>query len=125
MSGRNRARSRPRWLRYCGVRRWGRDIVLYEDTWYDKVLASHIEMSDMIDAVVQTLTDPDRVAFDASFAGGENYYRRWVLPHPYDVDFLKVVVRFEDINGEMAGVVVTAFSAPNSKKRGERFKWNR
>ena len=105
--------------------RFGRTVVLRADIWYDKVLSDHPEMAQSLEAVEITLTDPDRVNFDAIYRNGENFYRRGVLQHPHDIDYLKVVVRYERIGDELIGDVISAFVAPHYRKPGERFRWNR
>ena len=89
--------------------RWGREITVDDDVWYDKILVIHHEMDSQLDAVERALVDPDRVNHDARHSRGENYYRLGVLEHPNDIDYLKVVVRFdEDDLGRQFGTVVSA-----------------
>lgn len=74
--------------------RWGRTIILREGIWYQKILHRHPELDGPVRAVELTIDDPDRVTFDATHEGGENYYRHAVFSYPLDADYLKVVVRF-------------------------------
>jgi hypothetical protein len=105
--------------------RFGRTVILRADIWYDKILVDHPEMAQSLDAIEETLMNPDRVTFDATYANGENFYRRRVLRHPFDLDFLKVVVRYVQLGDQDVGDVISAFSVPHSRKPGERFRWNR
>ena len=105
--------------------RWGREIVLYEDTWYGKIVGDHADMVDRFDAVTAVLADPERVHFDAAFPNGENFYGRDYPDHPFGVDYLKIVVRYDLVGAEEIGTIVSAYPAPHYRKHGERFKWQR
>jgi hypothetical protein len=104
---------------------WGREVVLYEDTWYDKIVVDHIDMVDRFDAIIAVLAQPERVHFDATYANGENFYGRDYPDHPFSPDYLKVVVRYEFIGDIEVGTIVSAYPAPHYRKNGERFKWQR
>jgi hypothetical protein len=82
-------------------------------------------MVGQLDAIRKTVEHPDRVQFDALATNGENYYRRGVLQHPYDIDYLKVVVRLEPSSTGVIGIIISAYPVDDWRKRGERFKWNR
>jgi hypothetical protein len=105
--------------------RWGREIVLYEDTWYDKIVVFHGYMANKLDAIIAVLASPDRVNLDALHPGGENFYGRGYLDYPEDHYYLKVVVRYERTGNHQVGTIVSAYAAPDYRKRGERFKWHR
>lgn len=107
--------------------RWGRIVILHDDTWYEKILMDHAEVPDNPSMVEEVIQDPDRVNFDALSPNGENFYRRRVLQHPYDMDYLKVVVRFAvtESSSEAIGTVVSAYSSVHYRKAGERHKWSR
>ena len=105
--------------------RWGREVVLYEDTWYDKILVDHPEMADGLDAIETVLTNPDRVNFDAMHNTGENFYRYGVLRYSHDSFYLKVVVRFEVRDGRMRGIVISAYPTRHHGQGDERMKWHR
>lgn len=105
--------------------RWGREVVLYDDTWFDKVVVYHAYMAEKLDAIVAVLANPERVNFDASHPNGENYYGRGYLTYPYDFDYVKVVVRYEMVGTQDEGTIISAYAAPDYRKRGERHKWHR
>ena len=105
--------------------RWGREVVLYDDTWYDKIVVFHGYMANKLEAIASVLATPDRVNFDALNPNGENFYGRGYLDYPDDLDYLKVVVRYERIDSHDVGTIVSAYAAPDYRKRGERFKWHR
>ena len=69
--------------------RWGREIILHEDTWYDKIVGDHADMVDRFDAIIAVLANPERVNFDATYSTGENFYGRDYSNHPFGVDYLK------------------------------------
>src|SRR5918995_6448744 len=91
--------------------RFGREIVLYEDTWYDHILGDHAEMADQIDELELAIAQTERVTQDQSFASRQCYYRKGNLPWPYDRDYLKIVVELVDAGFDrpLRGVVVTAY----------------
>ena len=105
--------------------RWGREVVLFEDTWYDKIVVFHANMAGKVDAVEAVLANPERVNFDAKYPGGENFYARGHLEYPDDTDYLKVVVRYETGGTIEVGTIVSAYAASDYRKRGERYKWHR
>jgi len=92
--------------------RWGRDIVLYEDTWHNHILLEHRNLRGHDAAVAKVLSDPYRVMHDAWHETRENYYRPRTHPRYPDL-FLKVCVEFDPGDTGWAGVVVTAFLTPN------------
>lgn len=104
--------------------RWGREVVLYEDTWYDKILVDHPIMDGQLDAVEQSLSNPDRVNYDAKYGSGENYYLYDVLQYPIEGFYLKVVVRFETHEGVSMGTVISAYPTRGYGRAGERMKWH-
>ncbi len=99
--------------------RLGREIVLYEDTWYDHILASRAVLAGHEIAVLRTLEGADHIRIDRRDQNRRCYYRRGVLPPPHGYDVVKVVVEFDaDLR---QGVVVTAFTVdgPNPKEKWE------
>lgn len=105
--------------------RWGREVILYEDTWYDKILVDHPEVADELDVVELTLTNPDRVTFDTGHDTGENFCRFAVLRYPYDSLYLKVVVRFDERDDFARGVVISVYPTRDYSQGSERMKWHR
>jgi hypothetical protein len=88
--------------------RWGRDFVLYDDTWYNHILPRHRLLLGHEAAVAKVLTNPFRVMHDATDSLRECFYRRRVHPDFPDL-FLKVCV---ELTSNRGGLVVTAFLAP-------------
>lgn len=80
--------------------RWGREVVLYDDTWYDKIVADHAEVANRLDAIDEVLARPDRVNFDALVSSGENFYGLGYFEYPLERRYLKVVVRYEIVGGQ-------------------------
>ena len=101
--------------------RWDREIILTGRTWYDHVLRNHAELIDHLAAVERTIRRPQRVNLDKDYDDREIFYRRGVLPVPYDRDYLKVVVEFG--NDPRYGRVVTAFLT-ETIKAGEPMRWS-
>jgi len=102
--------------------RFGREIVLYEDTWYDHILDDHAEMADQLDELELAIAHAERITQDQSFASRQCYYRKGHLPWPYDRDYLKVVVELEDssFGRPLRGVVVTAYPVEAIPRRETR-----
>lgn len=84
--------------------RWGRDIVLFENTWYDHILPNHAQLRGHEASVAQVLSNPHCVMSDALDENRECFYAR-TLPGFRNV-YIKVVVEFQP---HQEGVVVTAF----------------
>jgi hypothetical protein len=84
--------------------RWRRDIILYEDTWFDHILTGHGEFRHHEAAVAKVLGKPYRVTYDVLEEDRECFYAQ-ILPVFPDV-LVKVCVEFFSEN---EGVVVSAF----------------
>lgn len=104
--------------------RWGRDVVLHDSCWDGHVISGHPEMDGNMACVLTVIKDPHCVTHDVNDADGENFYRAFTLPAPFDRSYLKVCVRYQHTHrpGTTYGVVVTAYST-SSIKQGERVKW--
>jgi hypothetical protein len=85
--------------------RWNRDIGLFQEAWYNHILAGHRVLREHEVAVARVLTNPYRVTHDAVYEDRECFYRQRTHPRFPDL-FLKVCVEFES---EEFGVVITAF----------------
>src|SRR5918998_2776585 len=92
--------------------RWGREIVLDEDTWYHHILPGHRTLRGHDAAVAKVLTDPYRVMHDAWHENRENFQRPRTHPHHPDL-FLKVCVEFGAEETGFSGTVVTAYLTPD------------
>jgi hypothetical protein len=88
--------------------RWGRDFVLYEDTWYNHILSRHFVLHHHEAAVAAVLTRPFRVTHDAVHPLRECFYRPDALPEHPEL-LLKVCV---ELTSSFGGFVVTAFLTP-------------
>lgn len=92
--------------------RWGREIVLDEDTWHHHIIPGHHNLRGYDDAVAKVLTNPYRVMHDAWHETRENFYRP--RTHPLHPDlFLKVCVEFANDEPDSAGTVITAYLTPD------------
>jgi hypothetical protein len=88
--------------------RLGREVVLLDRIWQNKILRDHPEMAGHLDAVVATLQAPEHVEPDSS-ARRERLYRRGVGPSRW----LLVVVSFEQTPGR----VITAIGNRKDPKQ--------
>lgn len=93
--------------------RWGRDITLDDDTWYNHIVLRHSILSGHDATVAKALINPHRVMHDAWHANGECFYRARTHPRHPDL-FVKVCVAFDSAG---FGTVVTAFLTPNIGQR--------
>ncbi|MGI8475459.1 MAG: hypothetical protein ACR2OO_03695 [Thermomicrobiales bacterium] len=101
----------------------GRAIVLEDFTWNNHILPRHAEMADQIGVIEQTLTQPDAIHHDARNAKRESFYRKALLPSPYQNDYVKVSVEFRrSAAGRVTGRVLSAY-AISRVKRTEVKKW--
>src|SRR5829696_8859716 len=102
--------------------RLGREIVLYEDTWYDHILDDHAEMDGQFDELERSIANAERITDDQSFTDRQCYYRKGNLPWPYDRDYIKVVVELEnpEVGRPLRGVVVTAYPVEAIPRREAR-----
>jgi hypothetical protein len=97
--------------------------MLHDHQWQYHI-RQHPELVGHTTAVEATITGAGRIQRDATHSDRRCYYRRGVLPAPYDRDYLKVVVRFgsPDARGIVRGEVVTACATP-TLMRGEDREW--
>ncbi len=99
--------------------RLGREIVLYEDTWYDHILARRAVLAGHETAVLATLEAAEHIRIDRRDQNRRCSHRLGVLPPPNGYDFVKVIVEFDAEHP--LGVVVTAFTVdgPNPNESWE------
>lgn len=84
--------------------RWQRDIVLYEDTWFDHILPGHEDLRHQEAAVAKVLEKPYRVMHDVSEESRERFYAQ--IRPTFPGAFIKVCVEFLS---DREGLVVSAF----------------
>ena len=107
------------------VDRGYREAVLFEDTWYDKIIIDHAPLAFYLDHLEGVLRNPDYVTYDVDHPGGENFYRATAFQRPYGHALFKVCVRFRPSDdGRDIGIIVTAYPALTIK-RGETVRWRR
>lgn len=105
------------------VDRWGRAIVLTEATWTLHIVPDRAPLAGNESAVRRALVAPQLVMRDRTRADRELFYRRGVLPPPYDHLYLKVVVAFLGPGeARIGGRVVTAFPTRRTRRRAEQ-RW--
>ena len=107
--------------------RWGREIVLTEESWYGHIIFEHPVMHGNDALVADAITAPHRVMYDAEHDDREAFYRLGRVPNaPRRLlhRYLKVCVEFlpAGAGGAVLGRVVTAYPS-NQFKPGERQKW--
>jgi hypothetical protein len=97
--------------------RWQRDIVLYEDTWFDHILPNHEELRHHEAAVAKVLERPYRVMDDVTDERRECFYAQIRPDFPHV--FVKVCVEFFS---DREGLVVSAFLT-SSIRTDEGQRW--
>jgi len=97
--------------------RWQRDIVLYEDSWFDHIVPGHEDLRHHEAAVAKAVEKPYRVMHDALEERRECFYAQ-ILP-TFPGVFVKVCVEFVS---EREGVVVSAFLSSNFRAN-EAQRW--
>lgn len=102
--------------------RFGREVVLREDTWYNHVLDQHPELTNRQTAAEEAIRLAEQIRVDRFDTGRRCFYRRGLLPPPYQRDQLKVVVEFypSDAGGVVRGEVVTAYLVSSPDRREQR-----
>ena len=105
----------------------GREVELYQDTWYDHVLANRPELANREAAVRRALTAPDHIRIDRFNPNARVYYKKGDLPPPNHASFVRVVVKFisyetDDGDAQEIGRVATAYLV-SSLVHGEAPEW--
>ena len=95
----------------------GCEIFLYDNRYNEHIKNRHPTVS--IEAILETIEDPDIITQDINNPSGENYYARGVIPDAPNF-FLKVCVHIETSNRK----VVTAFELDRPKQK-EQVIWRR
>jgi len=100
-------------------------VICNSDTWQNHIVAKHPEMKGGLAYVRAVLESPDQIYQDASHANERNFYRYGIMPDPYNQQYVRVGVRYEDkkLTGPR-GYVITAFACQGVKK-GEILRWSR
>jgi hypothetical protein len=107
------------------VDRWYREVVLFEDTWYDKIVVDHAWLVSYLNRLEGVLHNPDCVTFDADHPRGENFYGASVLQPQHGGSLLKICVRYRPADDERDfGIIVTAYPALKIKRR-ETIRWRK
>ncbi len=104
---------------------FGRNVVATLGHWENHIEDGHPEVDEHFAAAQLTVEAPEIVTADAKHQNRENYYRRGVLPSPYDRLYLKVCVAYGPgsvLGTFLIGQVVTAYPA-RAVGRGGAQRW--
>lgn len=102
-----------------------RNVVATLGHWERHIEGGHPEVDEHFEAAEATIRRPESLTLDAKHANRENFYRRGVLPPPYDKLNLKVCVAygFADVFRTIElGQVITAYPT-KAVGRGETQRW--
>lgn len=104
--------------------RAGREVVLYEDTWHDHVLAKHPELAGFEWAVRAAIEHPEHIRIDRTNPSARCYYRLGDLPPPDHNTYVRVVAKLLPVGYDLMdrAVVATAYLVPRLVP-GEGTEW--
>jgi hypothetical protein len=103
----------------------GRTVVLSAENWFYKILLDHPEPTDMEEAIIDSLEDPDERRHDKTSDDREVFYKSGMFAPPYHDQLLKVIGAYISIpEGGEQGRIVTAYPV-DIIPRGERPIWIR
>ena len=104
---------------------FGREVTARRGQWESHIENGHPEVDEHFGVLEATIRHPERINADATYPNRENFYRRGVLPPPYDRLHLKVCVGFGPGNllGTFTvGPVIMAYPTKGFG-RGETQRW--
>ena len=104
---------------------FGRNVVATLGRWEEHIEGGHPEVDEHFAAAQSTVEAPEIVTADAKNQTRENFYRRGVLPPPFDRLYLKVCVAYGPgrvLGAFLIGQVVTAYPT-RTIGRGEAQRW--
>lgn len=104
---------------------FGRNVVATRDRWEGHIADGHPELDEHFDAAQSAVEAPEIVTADAKHQNRKNFYRRGVLPPPYDRPSLKVCVAYGlglGLGTFPIGRVVTAYPT-RAVGHGEAHRW--
>ena len=98
-------------------------ITCSEDWWNKHIEAEHSEMKGCESYVQATIQNPYQVYQDARHIDRRILYKPFILPHPFDKYYLRVVIKYEQKKppSNARGYVLTAF--PSTKRKGDILIW--
>ena len=102
----------------------GLTVICTKDTWEHHIVSGHPEMEGQ-EAIVKTaIENPYQVYQDGKHANRRNIYRPFVLPKPFNTEYLRIGIEYRGrkLTGKVQGYVCTAFAC-RTKKKGEILIW--
>ena len=101
----------------------GIDVVCSQETWLIHILDEHPEMNGYEAYVKTAIGDPYQIYQDSSNLNKRIIYKPFILPKPYNLQYLRVVIEYPRRKfGKARGFVHTAFPCLNIKK-GDILLW--
>lgn len=88
-----------------------REVVCYQSTWDDHIVSGHPDMSGHEDEVDRTVRAPDQIRQSAANPRRRVFYRKGILPRPYETHYLRVIVEYPSfpLGGLRKAKIITAF----------------
>ncbi|MBI4332555.1 MAG: hypothetical protein HY673_14885 [Chloroflexi bacterium] len=102
----------------------GSVVICTKQTWENHIVAEHPEMKACQSYVKDAIEKPYQVYQDGRNPGKRVIYKPFVLPPPYQLQYLRVVVEYRQSRGKSSkGYVVTAFPCQGQRK-GDILIWS-
>ena len=92
----------------------GEAVFCTKERWENHIVAGHPIMEENIEAVKDTISDPDSVYESSKIPKREIMFKQ--SPHSTYKGFTKAIVEYSSYSGVVSGEVVTAF--PKESERG-------
>jgi hypothetical protein len=101
----------------------GITVVCSKDTWDGHIVAEHLEMKGCEAIVQATIERPFKVYQDKTHLRRRVLYRPFVLPKPFQTQYLRVIVEYRTRRfRNQRGYVVTAFACTDLRQ-GDVLLW--
>lgn len=102
----------------------GTAVVCKRNYWEAHIIDAHPEMKGCEGHVKATIESPYQIYQDSTHPNRRILYRPFILPKPYDRQYLRVAIDYRHRRWKKPrGYVVTAFSSANIKK-GDILVWS-
>lgn len=98
-------------------------VICSKDTWYNHIVAEHLEMKGCEAYVKAAIEKPYQIYQDGRHPSVRIIYRPFILPKPYNLYYLRVAIKYRQKRFSiLRGYVSTAFPSVN-KRGGDILIW--
>ena len=102
----------------------GIEIRCRHDTWAGHIADEHLELEGQQSAVSATIQEPIYIYQSGRYPRRRVFYRPFVLPAPFQRNYLLVVIEYRGGVNRRRGEVITAFATINIKE-GDILIWSK